>query len=238
MVRQRQIKILSIVALVVAIAGMTLGFAAFSTTLSISSSATVTPNSDDFKIVVYGAKDEESSNKIDYEFDDSILSSSFGYASITGDATSSVATIDNINHTISNINIEFTSDDHQNITYDFYIRNEGKYAAYLDVSDFQFEPLSYMKYPVPSCTAGEGATLSMVENACNLGLYSFVAISSEEFDENYNPSNFVKIPVNESIWLRLYYIYSVNENTIVDGPFTAEYDDIKLEFSSVPPTES
>ena len=52
MEKTRQIKILSIVALVVAIAGMTLGFAAFSTTLSISSSATVTPNSDDFKVVV------------------------------------------------------------------------------------------------------------------------------------------------------------------------------------------
>ena len=33
---------------------MTVGFAAFSTTLNISSSATVTPNSEDFKIVAYG----------------------------------------------------------------------------------------------------------------------------------------------------------------------------------------
>ncbi|MBQ3511969.1 MAG: hypothetical protein IJA30_06735 [Bacilli bacterium] len=49
MEKERQIKLLSIIALVVAITGMTLGFAAFSTTLNISSSATVTPNSEDFK---------------------------------------------------------------------------------------------------------------------------------------------------------------------------------------------
>lgn len=58
MEKQRQMKLLSIVALVVAIIGMTLGFAAFSTTLSISSSATVTPNSEDFKISLYGMNDE------------------------------------------------------------------------------------------------------------------------------------------------------------------------------------
>ena len=53
MEKQRQMKLLSIVTLVVAIIGMTLGFAAFSTTLSISSSATVTPTSEDFKISLY-----------------------------------------------------------------------------------------------------------------------------------------------------------------------------------------
>ena len=51
MEKERHIKILSIIALVLAIAGMSLGFAAFSTTLNISSSASVTPNSDNFNII-------------------------------------------------------------------------------------------------------------------------------------------------------------------------------------------
>ena len=50
MEHNRKIKILSIVALVLAISAMTLGFAAFSTTLNISSSASVTPNSGDFSV--------------------------------------------------------------------------------------------------------------------------------------------------------------------------------------------
>ena len=43
-------KIIAIVALVVAVFGLTLGFAAFSNTLTISSSAYVSPSSDNFKI--------------------------------------------------------------------------------------------------------------------------------------------------------------------------------------------
>lgn len=46
MYKPRKIKILSILALVVSIIGMTLWFAAFSSTLTISSSATVSPNSE------------------------------------------------------------------------------------------------------------------------------------------------------------------------------------------------
>lgn len=59
MERDRKIRMLSIVALVLAITGMSLGFAAFSSTLTISSSATVTPNSDDFKIKVYGYNEKK-----------------------------------------------------------------------------------------------------------------------------------------------------------------------------------
>ena len=54
MEKHRQVKILSIIALVLAVIGMTLGFAAFSTTLNISSSASVSPNSDDFKVRIIG----------------------------------------------------------------------------------------------------------------------------------------------------------------------------------------
>ena len=58
MEKGRKIKILSIIALVVSIIGMTLGFAAFSSTLTISSSASVTPNASDFNFVVYGIGDD------------------------------------------------------------------------------------------------------------------------------------------------------------------------------------
>ena len=44
-------KVIAIVALIVAVVGLGIGFAAFSSTLTISSSATVTPNADTFKVV-------------------------------------------------------------------------------------------------------------------------------------------------------------------------------------------
>ena len=66
MEKTRQMKILSIIALVVAIAGMTLGFASFSTTLSISSSATVIPNSEDFKVVLSWSETDSNVKNLSY----------------------------------------------------------------------------------------------------------------------------------------------------------------------------
>ena len=50
MEKSRTSKIIAVVALVVAVLGLSLGFAAFSNTLTISSSATVSPDSGDFDI--------------------------------------------------------------------------------------------------------------------------------------------------------------------------------------------
>ena len=50
MYKTKKEKILMIIALVVGIASLSIGFAAFSTTLNISSSASVNPNSDNFKV--------------------------------------------------------------------------------------------------------------------------------------------------------------------------------------------
>lgn len=57
-------KLITITVLVIAICGMTLGFAAFSNVLTISSSASVTPNDDEFDIVVYGVDEA----KVDFDY--------------------------------------------------------------------------------------------------------------------------------------------------------------------------
>ena len=54
MEKNRQIKMMFIVALVLSVTAMTLGFAAFSSALNILSSATVTPNADAFKVRLVG----------------------------------------------------------------------------------------------------------------------------------------------------------------------------------------
>lgn len=51
MERDRKQKFIVMIALMVAIASMSLGFAAFSTTLNISSSATVSPDSSNFNVI-------------------------------------------------------------------------------------------------------------------------------------------------------------------------------------------
>ena len=58
MKQNKQSKLVAILALCVSVVGLTLGFAAFSNTLTISSSATVKPDQKDFKIVAYGIEDQ------------------------------------------------------------------------------------------------------------------------------------------------------------------------------------
>lgn len=232
MEKARQVKILSIVALVIAIAGMTLGFAAFSTTLSISSSASVTPNSEDFKINVYGFKDATAIEKMfsTGEILDSDLSDSFGYANGFYDATSDVASINNATHTISNIKGYFEKKGH--VIYHFIIKNEGKYDAYLDISNliFNSNENQYLANTLsPTCTPGDGATSSLVEDACNgvVGTVSFLDINTgtpKVISETY-----YKIPVGGSDLLGFAIEY---RGPLADGPFDVEFEDFQLKFST------
>ena len=60
----RKTKVLTIIALVIAIVTLGVGFAAFSTTLNISSSASVSPSSDNFSIGFYANKSQSSNSTV------------------------------------------------------------------------------------------------------------------------------------------------------------------------------
>mgnify|MGYP003321431600 CR=1 FL=1 len=176
MEKTRQMKILSIIALVVAIAGMTLGFAAFSTTLSISSSATVTPNSEDFKVVLSGSETDSNVNLVDYIID--------------GDATAEQGYCDGLNFETSNI--VFTAPG-QKVTYSTYIHNIGKYTAYLKELKFGNVDGTTSK---KVCTADveKGTSQSLVDSACEgIRIYFETYVNGIKFqhfsDSEYNYYN-------------------------------------------------
>ena len=154
MERNIQIKILSIIALVLAITGMSLGFAAFSSTLNISSSATVTPNSDDFKIDFLGIDSNG-------EF-----TSSNSIYPITGTgATGSIATIVNgKSATISNMKASFTEPG-QYVEYQYRTYNSGLYDAYF--RSWQFRLLSGMSNVI-ECVPSANSDVSeeLLNKAC------------------------------------------------------------------------
>lgn len=231
MEKTRQMKMLSIVALVLAITAMTLGYAAFSTTLNISSSATVTPNSDDFKVNVYGFEtfdDFEQFQSNDLSIDGISLSDSSAIGiEESASAKSTIANINNSTHTITNIKAEFSSQRNV-VTYPFIIKNEGKYDAYVDTSPFN-DDSEFKVNPV--CIPGEGATLELVNIACsNLHLAVFfvnpeTGLTEQVYNQNY------KIKVNEHIILAVAIDFN---GSYPDGPFTAEFPEIKLNFSTAP----
>ena len=139
MEKHRQIKMLSIIALVIAIVGMSLGFAAFSTTLSISSGASVTPSSEDFKVVFSSSSTGVETDMI-YPSDDEVLATP---AKVNGTS-------------LSDIHVTLTEPG-QVVFYQFYIYNAGEYDAYIDSVNFGEKV----------CTAGDGTSDALVQAACD-----------------------------------------------------------------------
>ena len=138
-------KKLTIILLVLAVVGMSIGFAAFSTTLNISSTASVNPNSDTFSV-------KFSTNQDRLVVDEVVPSE------ISSGLTASNGVIDNsAAPTLKNLSVEFTAPG-QYVEYIFYARNEGEYTAYLNNVYFDGQK---------KCSADEGVEQSLVDSACS-----------------------------------------------------------------------
>lgn len=226
MEKDRRIKILSIVALVLAITGMSLGFAAFTSTLTISSSATVTPNSDDFNIKIYGFignpddiwKEDISLENLFIEGNTSTTTSTFcSNFDITAGTN---AIIDNSTLSISNLKTNFNSTNDEQGVYVFKISNEGKYTAYLEQES--------MSEITGICTAETGTTASYVEETCQNAL-----LITTFLDNEYNVAN--KIEPGNSIYLYIILQYDISEENVeADGPFSVEFPTLELNFTTAP----
>lgn len=145
MEHSRKQKLLMIVALIVAVASLSIGFAAFSVTLNISSSASVTPSSDTFSV-----KFSSSYSKVD-------TSPIQATDHMPGILRVGHGIIDNSsNPTIKNFSVTF-SELGQYVEFVFYVRNEGEYTAYLNSVNFLGDKV---------CKAETGTTDSLVQSAC------------------------------------------------------------------------
>ena len=235
----RKTKILSIVALVLAITGMSLGFAAFSSILTISSSATVTPNSDDFKIVVYGAKNLEEVNREDlFTTGPNMSMWSSDYAYVLDPTNSGVeatnAIIDNTNFTVSNMSAKFTDPTDGDIGYAFLIKNEGAYGTYISIPQYLKDKYLAGEH-MGICTPGDGATKELVQEACE-GVFGQIAAVYSSNGEIIS-GKLVSSTQGD-------YLIGVGEYVIVlfgigyegearaDGPFSVKFDDFKITFST------
>ena len=119
MERDRKQKLIVIIALMVAIASMSLGFAAFSTTLNISSSATVSPDSSNFNVIFSPGSDwhDDMDDLIDWDLS----------GTATGSATASTGSL--YGREISKLKANFTKPG-EVVIYTFYAHNIGEYDAY------------------------------------------------------------------------------------------------------------
>lgn len=241
MERNRQTKVLVIIALVLAICGMTLGFAAFSSTLNISSSATVTPNSNDFKVVVYGATNYDDINWENFfETDVDMTKWSYDYAvpidrSDTG-LSATNATIDNTNFIVSNMSAEFIEPSTFSIGYIFLIKNEGEYGTYISIPQYLKDQYLSGEH-MGTCTPGDGATKELVQEACE-GI--FAGITSVINSNGENISNYLVDPtasdymIGVGDYVLVSYEIGYEGEARADGPFSVKFEDFKITFSTAP----
>lgn len=124
---ERSSKVIAIVALCIGVVGLSLGFAAFSNTLTINSSATVTPQADTF-----GVQFSTKASSLDTAIEEGV-----NYVPTGATVDASAINIANAemgadaNSVLSGLNANFTEPGQQ-VVYTFYARNVGQYLAYLN----------------------------------------------------------------------------------------------------------
>ena len=195
-------------ALLLGVASISLGFAAFSNTLRIQSQANVTPNEDTFKVVF-------SSNGTTYKTDP-----------VTGTITGSGVTTDNgiidntTNPTITGLHASFKSPG-QKVVYNFFVHNMGEYLAYLNSITFKGSK---------TCIAGSGASESLVNSACS-AITMKVEIGSLSVAETTQNITGETIAAGEFKPISVTIEYASNGSR-VDGPFSVTFPDVSLYYGS------
>lgn len=205
-------KIIALVALILGAIGVTIGYAAFSNTLTITSQAEVHPDTSAFNVDF-----SSSSSGVVADPVTPTLS-----ANVTG-FTATNASIDNSNDpVISNLNATFTAPG-QSATYTFYAYNAGEYIAYLNSIVFS---------GTKTCTAASGTTQSLVDSACN-GITLSVKVGSEAATTtslaSISSHSLAKNTAEEIVVTISYAAGSA----VADGNFTVSLPSVVLTYSSV-----
>ena len=208
MEKDRKIKVISICALLLAICGMSLGFAAFSTSLNLASSAVVTPDSATFSVKFSTSQDE-------------LVVGEVVPSDITSGLVATNGVIDNsASPTLKNLSVTFTYPG-QYVEYTFYARNEGEYTAYLNSVNFFGEK---------TCEAGSDATASLADAACD-SINMSVYVDDTEYSETTPiTGHALEKGAGEKIKVRISYDV---DGTAIDGTFNITFGDIIMVYSTI-----
>lgn len=216
MEKNRTVQLVAILALVVGVIGLSIGFAAFSNTLKIQSGAEVTPSKDTLNV------DFSSS-------DTAVETSKITPVTDPVGVVATEATIDNTSDpTIKNLRATF-KEPGQKAVYSFYAYNAGELETYL-------KSIVYANVTGANstkvCTAKEGTTDALVQKACN-GISVKVKVGSEAETNsgiaNISNHSLVK-KASEQVTVTLEYAAGSDR---ADGDFTVSFGDITLNYSSV-----
>lgn len=212
--RDRSTKVIAIVALCVAVFGLSVGFAAFSNDLTIKSEATVKPNASDFDVNFSSSDTSETDGTVT--------------ATSTAGVTAEPATISNATApTISGIKVGFTEPG-QSAKYSFFAHNAGKYNAFLN--NVTFKNVTDANANIV-CVAAEGTNANMVASACQ-GISIKVKVGTTTFVEPTPTITSHELPIDQYEPVEVTIEYKTGAAR-ADGDFQVNIGDIVLTYGSV-----
>jgi len=215
MEKERGYKVITIVALLVAIVGLTVGFAAFTRDLNISFSESKVNVGGTLDVKYLASDDPNDTNK---EITGFLAYDSSKYDSAP--FTASNVMISDDYSTLSGMGATFTGKE-QAVQYDVYFYNNSEYDVYL--TDIIYEDyIGADKYKV--CTALTGTDQDLVDTACE-NIHIVVAIAS--FDE------FIPIAIDDELLISLSNGV-ITSKEIAHFVFTIVYDDVDSDVLKLP----
>ena len=207
----RYSRYLAVIALLISVVGVSLGFAAYSNTLQIKATADYTAPTTPATPIAELSTDPNTPTP--------------GTVTPTTDgATADPATL--TDNSIENIKVHFTAPN-QSATYSFYGVNPSEFASYLNSVVFGTKtcaPYSNPSNPNPG-------TASYVANACN-DITMTIAAGSDDYVETNNAINGHTLAsgASEVVTVTIEYI---DGGAIADGDFTVDFGTAYLNYSTV-----
>lgn len=203
MEKTRKTNKIIVVLLLILLAGLSIGFAAFEKDLTIKSGASVTPDPEGFAVVFSSSKTASSAGSV-----------------VTDGTYAQEATFDANTTTLTDLKANFTEPG-QTATWTFYSFNAGMYDAFLN--DVTLGAIT--------CTAKLGTDQSKVDAAAE-GIHVKVSVNETEFTTSNNAINnhLLKKGEGEEVTVTLSYDAG---SAIADGNFDVTVGDIILGYDSI-----
>lgn len=222
MEKERSTKVIAVIALIAAVFGLSIGFAAYSRTLDITNlEATVTPS--ESELDVFFDNDQVKDNEL---------------AVVKGEGTGAVstetgATITNpalnsgTQPTITGFTANFTAKG-QSVLYTFYVYNNSPYNAYLESVSFTGAT------PHKTCEAtAAGTNATLVQNACN-DITLSLKVGSDTILST-NTAEFKTHTIAAGAWQPVVVEIAYDGTTypLPDGDMKVTFDGIKLNYTTI-----
>ena len=204
----RYSKYVAIIALLISVVGVSLGFAAYSNTVQIKATADVIQSGPTPKPGVLSTDPDE-------QEDGPVTPTT------TGGATAENATL--TDDSIENIKVHFTAPG-QSATYSFYAYNPTAFVAYLNSVVFGTKACA-------PATSGNPATASYVTDACN-DITMSISVGADEFTETENSVDGFSMIAggNKPVAVKIEYLENGAE---ADGDFDVDFGTSSITFGTV-----